>query len=162
MQVASSVSHHEGIVLIGKVGDAGITGKFGVKGLGAFSWSATRTAPPAAGAARAARVVPHTTPVPKGLAGSYTTYFPGLTLTDTLKLTHDLLSVKSGSLTFVSLADTGNWVQMGKHIALGVASGPDGGVTMVGTRTPTGISSVEHPGVYVQPSSGVFQWYAVK
>jgi hypothetical protein len=70
--------------------------------------------------------------------------------------------VKSGSLTFVDLADTGTWVQMGKHIALGIADGPDGGVTMIGTRTDSGISSVEHPGVYTQPSSGVFQWYAVK
>jgi hypothetical protein len=89
-------------------------------------------------------------------------FFPGLTLTDTLVVEHDRHSVLSGRLNFVTLQDTGNWVQMGKHIALGVSTGPDAGVTMVGTRTPSGISSAEDPGVYVQPGSGVFQWYAVR
>jgi hypothetical protein len=96
---------------------------------------------------------------PTGLSGTYTTFFPGLTLTDTLVLEHDRHSLLSGRLNFVTLQDTGNWVQMGKHIALGVSTGPDAGVTMVGTRTPSGISSAEDPGVYVQPGSGVFQWY---
>ena len=135
MQVASSTMGHEGFVLIGHVTDAGIVGKFDVPGWDQFNWTATRDGAPSA-------------------------IFPGLTLTDTLNLGHDLLSNLSGSLTFVNLADTGNWVQMGKHIALGVSVGPDAGVTMVGTRSPTGISSAAAPGLYDQPSTGLFQWYA--
>jgi hypothetical protein len=51
---------------------------------------------------------------------------------------------------------------MGKHVALGVSVGPDAGVTMVGTRTPTGISSAAKPGLYDQPSTGLFEWYATR
>jgi hypothetical protein len=163
MQIASSTMHHEGIVLIGHVTDAGIVGKFGVKGLGSFSWSAPRTGDAPASAPRAAaKVTPLADGTPTGLAGTYTALFPGLTLQDTLTLAHDRFSLLSGTLTFVTLEDTGNWVQMGKHIAIGVATGIDAGVTMVGARTPSGISSVSKPGVYVAPASGVFEWYATK
>lgn len=164
MQVASSTMGHEGFVLIGHVTNAGIVGKFGVPGWGQFDWNATRDGAPAASrAALAAEVAAATPAVPlTGLSGSYTAIFPGLTLTDTLNLGHDLFSTLSGSLTFVNLGDTGNWVQMGKHIALGVSVGPDAGVTMVGTRTPTGISSAAAPGFYDQPSTGLFEWYATR
>jgi hypothetical protein len=111
---------------------------------------------------RGASVAPLADGTPTGLAGTYHALFPGLTLEDTLVLEHDRSSLLSGTLVFETLADTGAWVQMGKHIALGVASGPDGGVVMLGTRTPSGISSVAEPGTYVQPSSSVFQWYATK
>jgi hypothetical protein len=167
LQVASSVMGHEGFVMIGHVSKAGIVGKFSVPGWGPFDWNATRDGATAAGrAALAAEIAAAAAPSPAGsllgLSGSYTAFFPGLTLTDTLNLVPDAFSTQSGSLTFVDLVDTGNWVQMGKHVALGVSVGPDAGVTMLGTRTATGISSAAHPGVYDQPSTGLFQWYAIR
>ena len=77
-------------------------------------------------------------------------------------LTNDHFSTRSGHFSLVALADTGNWVQMGKHVALGISVGDDAGVTMIGTRTPSGFDGAGSPGKYLQPTSGVFDWYATK
>ena len=164
MQIASSVSGHEGIVLIGRVTHEGITGWLGVPSYGQITWSATRDAASSAARARVARSAARLAAEqpPGNAAGTYTAVFPTVPLSDTLTLTHDRLSTRSGSLVFVDLQDTGNWVQMGKHIALGVSTGQDAGVTMIATRTATGLDSAESPGIYVQPSSGVYPWYGTK
>jgi hypothetical protein len=166
MQVASSVSGHAGVVLVGQVSPAGtITGYVGIPGFGEVTWSAVRdTATPAARARVAAsmRSAAAESQRPGNAFGTYTAEFPSVPLSDTLNLVHDPFSTRSGHLTFVDLADTGNWVQMGKHIAIGVATGQDAGVTMIATRTTSGLDTAASPGIYIQPSSGVFAWYATK
>ena len=165
MQVASSVSGHAGYVLVGKATDAGITGYVGVPGYGEITWQATRdssTTSTAAARRSLARTAAAEAQPPGNASGTYTAQFPDVPLSDTLTLTHDKYSTRSGSLVFVDLADTGNWVQMGKHIAFGVSTGQDAGVTMIATRTTTGLDSAASPGLYLQPSSGVFAWYATK
>jgi hypothetical protein len=166
MQVASSVSNHAGYVLVGRITDAGITGYVGVPGYGQVTWSATRNTAPSAARAQFARTAAATAAAdvqpPGTAAGTYTTEFPDVPLSDTLTLTHDQFSTRSGHFVFVGLVDTGNWVQMGKHIAFGVSTGEDAGVTMIATRTTTGLDSVASPGMYIQPGSGVFHWYGTK
>jgi FG-GAP-like repeat len=152
LQVASSVSGHAGSVLIGHVSNTGIVGQLGVIGLGQVGWAAT----PAGASARA--VAPSASPR-TGAAGTYAVIFPGLTITDTLTLTADTSSVLQGSFNFASLATGGTWVQMGKHVALGISYGNDAGIVMLGVHSAAGIGSAAVPAIYDQPGLGVFPWY---
>jgi hypothetical protein len=165
MMIVSSESGHAGIVLIGHVTTSGITGWVGVPRYGQITWSATREdAPPSAAARVASATKALAAQQPPGNAsGTYDAQFPqGPTFSDTLVLNHDRYSTRSGNFTLVALADTGNWVQMGKHVALGISQGVDAGVTMLGLRTTTGFNSATAPGRYLQPTSGIYDWYATK
>jgi hypothetical protein len=81
---------------------------------------------------------------------------------DTLAVKKDTDSVKEGTFTLSTLGDSGQWVQLGKSVALGIASGQDAGVVMVGALTATGISTKERPGLYAFPTSEMFRWYATR
>jgi hypothetical protein len=167
MMIASSEQGHAGVVLVGHVTPHGIAGWVDIPGWGQITWSATRDGSTASAAKRVAsernQLAAQEQQPPGNASGTYGVQFPqGPTFSDTLVLSHDRFSSRSGRFSLVNLADTGNWVQMGKHVALGISSGEDAGVVMIGTRTTSGFNGAGTPGHYFQPTSGVFDWYATK
>jgi hypothetical protein len=167
MMIVSSEQDHAGIVLIGHVTHDGINGWVGVPRFGQITWEATRNDAPSGAATRVAsamKTLAAADQQPPGTApGTYDVQFPqGPTFSDTLVLTPERYSSRAGQFSLVNLADTGNWVQMGRHLAIGISQGADAGVTMIGTRTASGFDSAEKPGKYFAPTSGIFDWYATK
>jgi len=165
MQIASSESGHAGIVLVGKVTHDGITGWVGIPNYGQITWSATRDDAPTGADARLAKAVAkaNAQQPPSNAAGTYAAQFPeGPTFSDTLVLRNDRYSTRDGSFSLTGLGDSGYWVQMGRHVVLGISQGSDAGVVMLGTRTTSGFNSAEKTGHYIQPGSGIYNWYAAK
>jgi hypothetical protein len=161
--VASSAVGHAGRVLLGTATATGISpGAYGVAGTGLQTWSATRSTAQSTSAAPLAARTRRPLALPAKAPGIYTAQFPDVGQFDTLTVKKDTASAKEGTFTLSTLADSGQWVQLGKQIALGISSGEDAGVVMLGTLSTTGISAQDRPGLYAFPTSPTYHWYATK
>lgn len=157
---ASSVGH-EGSVLIAKLSATGLApGELGAPGETEQPWSATRveSVAPSASSAASANAIARAA-APKGVY--YDAVFDG-TVDDTLTTVHYQGTPTSGIFGLTNLQDLGVWAKLGKQIVLGITYGEDAGIVLLGTQSPTAISSVGAPGVYYQESTGVHPWYATK
>jgi hypothetical protein len=162
--LVTSATAGEGTIMIGTVTDTGITpGVWAIPGSGAFAWSAIRTVGAVDSTSSRLMSKPRTSLAPSAAAGSYTATFVESGNTLDLTLTNDVISRKEGTFAFSTLPDDGNWVVMGKHLAMGVTSGSiDAGIVFLGKINATGISSLTKPGSYGLPFIGVHPWYATK
>jgi hypothetical protein len=161
--IAQSASGHTGAVMIGKLTASGINpGAFGQPGAGSRAWSATRTSAGSGTTATVTVAASHSNAARVAAKGTvYQAFFTG-TVTDTLILSKDGTSKVDGTFTLSMLADGGSWAKLGKKIVLGVTTGLDAGIVLVGTQNASGISSAGAPGAYYQPSAGMHTWYATK
>jgi hypothetical protein len=163
---ASSVGH-EGSVLIAKLSSTGLDpGEFDSPGVAEQPWSATRVA--AASASTSASADASRAPLPSSVASTaavrpwvYDAVFDG-TVDDTLTLVHNDGTTQAGIFGLTNLQDLGVWAKLGKKIVLGITSGADAGIVLVGTQTKTAIGTPDAPGAYYQQSTGVHPWYATR
>jgi hypothetical protein len=161
MLVTASSAAHLGNVLVATVAAGGLKGVYSRLGTKPAKWSATRTAKSQALGAVAGSTAAEPAATPPA-AGVYTVQFPDAALHDTLTITNDTSSAKQGTFTFTNLGDSGTWVVLGKHLALGITAGGDAGVTLAGALNAVGISTLRKPGLYDRPTLGVYRWYATK
>jgi hypothetical protein len=159
--VSASSAGHEGSVLIAKLSATGLApGELGPPGEAEQPWSATRVESVA-------------TPAPSGAATNgiaraaaakpvhYDAVFDG-SVDDTLTTVHYQGTPKAGIFALTNLQDLGVWAKLGKQIVLGITNGEDAGIVLLGTQSPSAISTMGAPGVYYQESTGVHPWYATK
>jgi hypothetical protein len=167
MIVTTSAHGDTGIVLIGTVAAIGITpGNYGLPGFAYGSWSAKRstaarrTSPNGSSIIGARRTV-RVRPAAKA-KGIYAAHFPDFAQSDTLTISNDVPNTREGTFALSTFGDSGNWVVMGKHFAMGVLTGINAGYAFVGTLTSAGINSFATPGRIGVPGAGTFRWYATK
>jgi hypothetical protein len=160
-EVSYSEIGHADALMIGKLGADGIgPATMSVPGGAPEAWSAARALPPPAATPTTAGPAATDVRASAKLPGAYTAQFPGFS--DALTIARNAVAKTTGTFTLTNLGDGGNWLKMGTKIVLGVATGDDEGILLLGTTTPTSISSFDKPGVYYQYQQGTFPWYATR